>query len=115
MEKILNNLKYNTYGLPSMLNKYIFMERHDLEKHLYFIFQIKSILHETFPAKYECNRLYILNIPKEKNKKSSIYDNFIELELLNTDTLYIISINEYLNFFKLFIDISDTTIKTLNI
>jgi hypothetical protein len=52
MEKILNILKYNTYGLPSMLNKYIFMERQDMENHLYFIFQIKLILHETFPTKY---------------------------------------------------------------
>lgn len=115
MEKILNILKYNTYGLPSMLNKYIFMERQDMENHLYFIFQIKSILHETFPTKYECNRLFILNIPKDKNKKAYVYDNFDELELLNTDTLYQISIEEYLKFFKVFIDISDTTKKTLSI
>jgi hypothetical protein len=56
-----------------------------------------------------------LNIPKDKNKKAYIYDNFTELELLNTDTLYEISIEEYLKFFKVFIDISDTTKKTLSI
>lgn len=115
MEKILNILKYNTYGLSSMINKYVFMERHDINNNTYFIFQIKAILNEKFPIKYQCNRLYVLNIPKDKNKKAYVYDNLTELELLNNDTLFQLSFDEYLKYFKSFIDLSDTTKKSLSI
>ena len=115
MEKILNILKYNTYGLSSMINKYVFMERHDINNDTYFIFQIKTILNEKFPIKYQCNRLYVLNIPKDKNKKAYLYDNLTELELLNNDTLFQLTFDEYLKYFKSFIDLSDTTKKSLGI
>lgn len=115
MEKILNILKYNTYGFSSMINKYIFMERHDTHNDIYFIYQIKEILNEKIPIKYKCNRLYILNIPKDKNKKAYVYDNLTELELTNNDTLFQLSFDEYLKYFKLFIDMSDTTKKSLSI
>ena len=111
MEKILNIIKYNTYGLSSMQNKYIYMERHDLENDLYFIYKINLILNDKYPIKYECNRLYVLSVPKDKNKKAYVYDNLKELELSNNDTLYQISINEYLEIFKTFIELSGTTIK----
>ena len=114
MDKILNIIKYNTYGLPPMINKYIFMERHNLENDMFYIYQIKSIINEIYPTKYECNRLFILNIPKDKNKKAYIYDNLIELELTNNDMLYQISIDEYLGLFKAFIEISGTTSKVQN-
>jgi hypothetical protein len=115
MEKILNILKYNTYGLSSMINKYVFMERHDINNNTYFIFQIKTILNDKFPIKYQCNRLYVLNIPKDKNKKAYVYDNLTELELTNNDTLFQLTFDEYLKYFKAFIDISDTSKKSLSI
>lgn len=115
MEKILNILKYNTYGLSNMINKYVYMERHDANNNTYFIYQIKSILCEKFPVKYKCNRLYILNIPKDNNKKAYIYDNLDELELSNSDTLFQLSFDEYLKYFKAFISISDTNDKKLTI
>ena len=108
MEKILNILKYNTYGLSNMINKYVYMERHDLENDTFFIYQIKSILNDEYPIKYECNRLYVLNTPKDKNKKAYIYDNLVELELSNNDTLYQSSFDEYIGLFRTFIELSGT-------
>ena len=115
MEKILNILKYNTYGISSMINKYIFMERHDFDNDTYFIYQIKDILNEKFPIIYQCNRLYVLNIPKDKNKKAYVYDNLTELELLNNDTLFQLTFDEYLKYFKSFIELSGSTNKKLSI
>lgn len=115
MEKILNDPKHNNYGFPLMNNKYIYMERSDSLSTIYFIYQIKSILHGASPVKYSCNRLYILNVPKDKNRKAYVYDNATELELSNNDMLYEISFNEYLKYFKSFINISDTLNKTLDI
>lgn len=115
MEKILNILKYNTYGISSMINKYVFMERHDMSNDTYFIYQIKDILNDKLPIKYKCNRLYVLNIPKDKNKKAYVYDNLIELELTNNDTLFQLTFDEYLKYFKAFIDISGTSKKSLSI
>lgn len=111
MEKILNILKYNTYGLNPMINKHIYMERHDLNNDMYFIFQVKSILSEKLPVKYECNRLYILEVPKDKNKKAYVHDNLRKLELLNNDTLYQISLDEYLGIFKSFVELSGSKMK----
>ena len=115
MEKLLNIIKYNTYGMPSLIDKYVFMELHDINNDIYFIFQIKEILNATLPYKYSCNRLYVLNIPKNKKEKAYLYDNLTEIELLYNDTLFQISFTEYLNYFKSFIDISDTTKKNLSI
>lgn len=111
MEKILNILKYNTYGLVSMLNKYIYMERHDPESDLYFIFKIVNIEHPKNPIKYNCDRLFILNIQKDKKDKAYVYDNLKDIELTNNDTLYQISLNEYLTIFKSFVKLSGTTEK----
>lgn len=111
MDKILNISKYNTYGLSSMIDKYIYMERNDINNDIFFIYQIKSILNDKLPIKYECNRLYVLNIPKDKNKKAFVYDNLTTLELLNNDTLYQLTLDEYLGIFRSFVSISDTNIK----
>lgn len=115
MEKILNILKYNNYGNSSMINKYIYMERHNNDNDMYFIYHINDILNENFPIKYKCNRLYILDIPKDKNKKTYVHDNLTELELSNNDTLFQISFDEYLKYFKSFIELSGTTDKHLDI
>lgn len=109
MDKILNITKYNTYGLSSMVSKYVFMERNETNCDIFYIYQIKSILNEIFPTKYECYRGYELIVPK--GKKLSSTNKFETLELNNNDTLYEISLDEYLSIFKVFVEYSGTNIK----
>ena len=99
------------YGGASMLNKYIYMKREDAENKMYFIYQIKSILNELFPIIYECNKLYILIAPKNKNNENTVKDNLTKLELTNNDTLYQITKNEYIDIFKVFVECEGTKIK----
>ena len=109
MDKIFNNPKINVYGGVSMLNKYIYMKREDNENKFYFIYKIESILKEIFPVTYSCNKLYILCVPKDKNKKITVIDNINKLELANNDILYQISVEEYLGMFKVFVECEGTT------
>ena len=53
MDKIFNSPKTNVYGGVSMLDKYIYMKREDVENKMYFIYHIKSILKDSFPSTYE--------------------------------------------------------------
>ena len=52
MDKIFNSPKTNVYGGVSMLDKYIYMKREDIENKMYFIYHIKSILKDSFPSTY---------------------------------------------------------------
>jgi len=111
MDKIFNSLKANVYGGVSMLNKYIYMKREDVENKMYFIYHIKSILKDSFPITYECNKAYILIVPKDKNKTLSVIDNVTKIELTNNDILYNISVDEFLGIFKVFVECQGTKIK----
>ena len=103
MNKIFNTPKINVYGGVGMLNKYIYMKRDDKETKMYFIYKIKSIIKDNFPIKYECEKLYILIVPKDRNKTISVKDDLHLLELTNNDILYDISVDEYLGMFKIFV------------
>lgn len=111
MEKILNSAKTNVYGSIGMLNKYIYMKREDNENKFYFIYKIKSIVNESFPVIYGCDKLYILIVSKNTNKEITVKDDINNIELLNNDILYQISIDEYLEIFKLFIEYQGTKTK----
>lgn len=111
MEKIINHPKINIYGGASMINKYIFMKRdYELYKELY-IYQIKDIIKNIYPVTYKCNKLNILKIYKDDNKKSEVIDNICILELKNNDLLYELNINEFLEIFKVFVTCANTLIK----
>lgn len=114
MDKILNNPRVNIYGNSGMINKYIYMKREDKENTMYFIYKINSILNDKFPVIYECNRLYILIIPKDKNKENIVKDDLTKLELTNNDVLYQMSIDEYLGIFKIFVNYDGTKMKLSN-
>ena len=110
MDKIFNTPKTNVYGGVGMLNKYVYMKREDVENKMYFIYHIKSILKDSFPIAYECEKLHILVVPKDKNKTLSVIDNVTKIELTNNDILYDISIDEYLGMFKTFVMCQGTKI-----
>ena len=114
MDKIFNSPKANVYGGASMLNKYIYMKREDTENKMYFIYKIDSIINDKFPIIYECNKLYVLISPKNKNKENSVKDNLTKLELTNNDILYQISIDEYLGIFKVFVECQGTKMKIID-
>ena len=103
MNKIFNTPKINVYGGCGMLNKYVYMKREDKENKMYFIYQIASIIKDTFPITYNCNKLFVLIVPKNKSKQITVIDNLNKVELTNNDILYDISVNEYLAMFKTFV------------
>lgn len=111
MDKIFNNAKINVYAGAGMLNKYIYMKREDNNNKLYFIYKINSIINEKFPVTYECNKMYILVVPKNQNQYITVKDNINSIELLNTDILYQISIDEYIGIFKIFVECQGTKMK----
>ena len=114
MDKIFNSLKANVYGGVSMLDKYIYMKREDVENKMYFIYHIKSILKDSFPITYECIKAYILIVPKDKNKTLSVIDNVTKIELTNNDMLHNISVDEFLRIFKIFVECQGTKMKITN-
>lgn len=111
MDKIFNSPKTNVYGGVSMLDKYIYMKREDVENKMYFIYHIKSILKDSFPITYECIKSYILIVPKDKNKTLSVIDNVTKIELTNNDMLHNISVDEFLGIFKIFVECQGTKMK----
>jgi len=104
MNKIFNSAKTNVYGGVGMLNKYIYMKREDNNSKLYFIYKVNSIINEKFPIIYECDKMYVLVVSKNRTQDITVKDNINSIELLNTDILYQISIDEYLKIFKLFVE-----------
>ena len=108
MDKIFNNPKINVYGGTGMLNKYIYMKREDNENKLYFIYRVKSIINENFPVIYGCDKMYVLVAPKNRKQDITVKDNINSIELLNTDILYQLSINEFLGIFKAFVELQST-------
>jgi hypothetical protein len=84
------------------------MKREDNENKLYFIYKIKSIINENFPVTYECDKIYILVVSKNKKQNITVKDNINKVELLNTDILYQISIDEYLGMFRSFVEFQGT-------
>lgn len=111
MDKIFNNPKINVYGGAGMLNKYIYMKREDNDNKLYFIYKINSIINENFPVIYGCDRMYVLIAPKNQKQNITVKDNINSIELLNTDILYQLSIDEFLGIFKVFVECQGTKIK----
>ena len=111
MEKILNSAKTNVYGSIGMLNKYIYMKREDNENKFYFIYKIKSIINESFPVIYGCDKMYILIVPKNLKQDITVKDDINNIELLNNDILYQISLDEYIGIFKSFVEYQGTKIK----
>ena len=104
MEKIFNNAKFNIYGGIEMKNKYIFMKRKFTEYTEYFIYKINEITNEKFPIKYSSDRSYKLIVYNDYNKKMYLKEHLDEIELTNWDELYEISVQEFINIFKQFIE-----------
>ena len=55
--------------------------------------------------------MYILVVPKNQNQYITVKDNINSIELLNTDILYQISIDEYIGIFKIFVERQGTKMK----
>lgn len=104
MEKIFNSPKVNVYGGTNMKNKYIYMSR-KYDKYIeHYIYRIDDILNEIYPTKYKSSRSYKLTIFNDYNKKITLDPQLNEIELLNWDVLYEINIDEFLKYFKIFIE-----------
>lgn len=112
MEKIFNTQKLNIYGGIGMKNKYIYMEREDLNTKLYFIFHIDDIVNDKFPIQYKCDKLFVLKQSLNTNDALTVLDNKSDiLELNNNDVLYNITSIEFMTLFKLFVEYQGECIK----
>ena len=115
MEKIFNNPKFNIYGAISMKNKYIYMKRKYTDYIEYFIYKINEITNEKFPIKYSSDRAYKLIVYNDLNKKMYLKEHLDEIELMNWDELYEITISEFIELFKTFIDYDNKSSKYFQI
>ena len=104
MEKIFNNPKLNVYGGISMKNKFIYFNRKYSDYIEHYIFKINDILKDKYPIKYKVEKAYKFILYSDFNKEAYLRDNIKELDLTNYDELYEITISEFLEYFKLFID-----------
>lgn len=114
MEKIFNNLKINVYGGSSMKNKYIFMKRKYNTYVEYYIYKIEEILNSNYPVIYKSNRSYKLIVQNDFNKKMTLNDHLINIELTNWDELYEITVGEFNSLFRKFIDYDNKLSKEFN-
>ena len=115
MIKIFNSPKTNTYGGISMVGKYIFMSRRYVDYTEYFIYKIDEIYKDSFPSIYKSQRSYKLVVFKDPNKKIDLVDHLTGIELNAQDTLYEITINDFMKYLKIMIDYDAKKSKFFNI
>ena len=106
MKQILNDKNVNNYSSKDIIGKYIYFKEERKDSILYYILTVKSIENDPENSDeiiYFTNKCYLLFVPKNKECKTHIYDNYDKIKILSKFDLYEMSFREYVNTFREFI------------
>lgn len=85
-----------------MLNKYFYYKKENKNSINYFIFLCNGIL-SNMPIKYSCEKGYCFMLPKNEENKSYLFDDINEIEIIYNTNVYLISFEEFVNKFKVYL------------
>lgn len=103
MNQILNNKYHNNYISDNIIGKYIYYKEERKDAFLYFILVVKSIDHDETNIIYYTDKCYLLYVPKNKDLKAYVYDNYQKVNISTKFDLYEMTFTEYVNTFREFI------------
>lgn len=107
MKLITTDKQGTQYKSNDLINKHYYVNIKNREFNCYYIFVIKDIRYNdvNYNITYECERCFCLAVPIIKaGRHAYLYDNYNSVTInYNYDKLYELSMNEYLNTFKMFI------------
>lgn len=105
MQKILNNSNQNNYISKSLIGKYLYFKDERSDSYLYYIFTINNIeLQEDESIIYKTNKCYMLYVPKNKELKAYVYDNYDKVTITLKHELYEMTFTEFVNTFRTFVN-----------
>ena len=106
MKQILYNKETNNYLSEDLIGKYIYYKEERDNSYLYYILKPKSIDYNeiTNDIIYYVDKCYLLYVPKDKNLKAYVYDNYEKVNILTKFDLYEMTFAEFVNTFRAFVN-----------
>jgi len=114
MNKIRKNDKINSYAQLGMKGKYIYMKRKNSECEMHYIFLIRSITNDS-PVSYDTSKTFMLSIPNDKELKAYVYEDITNIQLNQSDDLFDLTRDEYINIFKEFVALEGAKSKNISL
>lgn len=96
-----------------MLNKYFYYKKENQNSINYFIFLCNGIL-SNMPIKYSCKKGYCFMLPKNEENKSYLFDDINEIEIMYNNNIYLMSFEEFVDKFKVYIKNYDLSAKNID-
>lgn len=105
MKQILYNKNLNNYISDTIIGKYIYYKEERKDSYLYFILIVNSIDFDnsTNIITYNTDKCYLLYVPKDRERKAYVYDNYKKVNVLTKFDLYEMNFSEFVNTFREFI------------
>lgn len=106
MKQILNDKNTNNYASQDIIGKYIYFKDERPDSNLYYILTVKSIEVDSDNSDeiiYLTHKCYLLFVPKNKECKIHLYDNYDKVKISSKFDLYEMTLSEYVNTFREFI------------
>ena len=106
MKQIFYNKDIKNYISKDIIGKYIYYKEERQDSYLYYICYVKDIDFNdaTNNIIYYTNKCYLLFVPKNKDLKAFVYDNYDKINISVKFDLYELTFTEFVNTFRTFID-----------
>lgn len=94
-------------------NNYLYYIKNLSNETLYYIFMCNGIISNS-PLVYSTNKCYCFSLPKNVNKKTYLYDDVKNVEILPHSDLYFITFSEFVDKFRIYIENDGEKINNIN-